>query len=184
MAEDLPSIHALLAEVRDGIDQTRKELRETRAQSFQVDARLAKNEQAVKGVKDKLPYLVSRRIFIVAIVAFVGVIALTIGLGLKFRADDRAQRERDRAAATMEAVRKRDELVRGCQRGNDQRDTLRQVIEVAYEPSPIPAGISAELRALLVQSQERAAARRDELLSLPGVQPVDCEKAYPPPDGP
>lgn len=73
----------------------------------------------------------------------------------------------------------RTNLIQGCERGNDQRATLRQVIFTAYEPVPAPDGLSPELAGLLRQSQERALARRDALLDLPGVKPVDCEAAYP-----
>lgn len=103
---------------------------------------------------------------------WLGVLALVLILamasGWRFREQDRRRVEDQRA-----------NLIQGCERGNDQRATLREVIAKSYEPSPPPAGLSSELAALFVQSQDRAAIRRDSLLALPGVQPIDCSSAYP-----
>lgn len=95
-------------------------------------------------------------------------LAVAVISGWQFRAQEH-RRVRDQRA----------NLIQGCERGNDQRATLREVIAGAYEPSPTPDGLSPELADLLRQSQERALVRRDALLSLPGVLPVDCAAAYP-----
>lgn len=104
---------------------------------------------------------------------WLGVLALLLAVavvsGWQFRAQEH-RRVKDQRA----------NLIQGCERGNDQRATLREVISGAYEPTPTPDGLSPELAKLLRQSQERALVRRDTLLSLDGVQPVDCEAAYPP----
>lgn len=103
---------------------------------------------------------------------WLGVLALVLAVavvgGWRFHEQDQRRAKDQRA-----------NLIQGCQRGNDQRATLREVIAGAYEPTPAPPGLSPELTSLIRQSQERALVRRDALLSLPGVQPVDCEAAYP-----
>lgn len=96
------------------------------------------------------------------------------------RIQDSAREEDRREQLAADARQDRQNLLRGCERANDQRSTLRSVIENAYAPAPIPDGLSKELTELIRQSQENAAARRDALLSLPGIQPINCEEAYPP----
>lgn len=115
---------------------------------------------------------------IVALIVFVVGVALV--LGLSFRAQDRRDsRERIRQE-TREKEVERSNLLAGCGRANDQRAWGRRLIERAYVPLPVPDGLSAELRDLYVQSQERQAAQRAEQLADPGVQVVNCEAAFPP----
>lgn len=103
---------------------------------------------------------------------WLGVLALVLAVALisgwQFRQGEH-RRVRDQ----------RTNLIQGCERANDQRATLRDVIITAFEPTPAPTGLSPELAELLRQSQERALVRRDALLNLPGVLPVDCDAAYP-----
>lgn len=103
---------------------------------------------------------------------WLGVLALLLAVavvsGWQFRAQEH-RRVRDQ----------RTNLIQGCERGNDFRTTFRDAFITAFEPVPAPDGLSPELTDLIRQSQERALARRDALLSLPSVQPVDCEAAYP-----
>lgn len=108
------------------------------------------------------------------------VIALALAIIVLVRVQDRADvRRRDREAKAAE-VADRDQRYAGCLRGNDLRATLRGVIDRAYAPSPAPQGLPPELAELFAQSQARAAVQRQAQLADPGVQPVDCDAAYPP----
>ncbi len=112
--------------------------------------------------------------------AMAGVLILALATGIGFRRAD-TKREIDRQEAeTQREIDQRANLLAGCGRSNDQRAALRRVIERAYAPSPIPDGLSAELRDLIIQSQDRSASLRAEQLADPGVQPIDCEAAFPP----
>lgn len=104
----------------------------------------------------------------------IGAVAVlcVVALVLAFRAQDRGSVERQ---ATSDRVN----LIAGCGRSNDQRATLRLVIEKAVVIQPAPADLPPDLAELFRQSQERAARLRADLLALPGVQPVDCQAAFP-----
>lgn len=94
------------------------------------------------------------------------------------------QREEREAAATAQAEYERDNLVRGCERANDQRATLREVITLAIgSPTVIPPGLDADIEQIIRDGQARAAELKVRLLALPGVQPVDCQSAFPPVTG-
>lgn len=105
---------------------------------------------------------------------WLGVVALLLAVavisGWQFRQQEHRRVDDQRA-----------NLIQGCERGNDQRATLRGVIDRAYSvnPDPLPDGLPPGLVELYNQSQVRAAARREEQLADPGVQPVDCAAAYP-----
>lgn len=103
---------------------------------------------------------------------WLGVLALVLILamasGWRFREQDRRRAEDQRA-----------NLIQGCERGNDQRATLREVIEEAYAPSPPLPDVPPSLSALLEESSRRSQAKRERLLSLDGVQIVDCAASYP-----
>lgn len=136
------------------------------------------NTRDVKAIGDIMDRRFGRqRLWILAVVAVV-VLALLMSIGFR-QADAERAKDRERTEHQRE-IDQRENLVAGCERGNDQRAALRRVIERGYAPSPIPDGIAPELRELIEQSQERQAALRAEQLSDPGVQLVDCERAYPP----
>lgn len=118
---------------------------------------------------------------IATILAILALIVIAVGgVGYAFHVRD-ARREADRREALVKAADDtRATLVAGCGRSNDQRQTLRNIIERAYTPGPISADLPPELRELILQSQERAAAQKAAQLAEPGVQPIDCEKAFPP----
>lgn len=190
MGEDeLPWMEELLTEIRDGLKSTREEIGATRQQSVALEKRLATGEETLKAVNRKLPTFITRTHFWIAVVALVAVIGLAIFVGWKFHDNDVTRRARERAALVAENIRKRDDLVRGCERSNDQRATLRQVIEKAYSgageplvlPPDTPPDLAAILNVLLASGKDRSSMNKAELLALPGVQPVDCEKAFPPP---
>ena len=108
------------------------------------------------------------------------VVAMAILVSVGFRLQDQA-RERDRLASeARSAVDQRATFLQGCERSNDQRRTLAQIVEKSVVPQPAPANLPPELLDLYRQGQERTAALRAELLSLPGVQIVDCQAVFPP----
>lgn len=92
-------------------------------------------------------------------------------------ADRRIESDRRRALAEQ-IFTQRESQVQGCDRGNDQRITLAQIITESYAPGPAVA-VPPGFEQLIAESAARAAAKRDYLLSLPGVQVVDCQAAYP-----
>lgn len=115
------------------------------------------------------------------VIVLAAVVAMAIAVSAGFRVQDQA-RERDRLANEARAtLDQRATFVQGCERGNDQRRTLAQIIEKSVVPQPAPANLSPELADLYRQGQERTTALRTELLSLPGVQIVDCQAVFPPP---
>ena len=86
-----------------------------------------------------------------------------------------AREERQR-----EFAKERTNLIAGCERNNDQRRTLAEVISRAVRPSSVPpTATDPELLALIEEGRQRTIALRSELLALPGVQIVDCEAAFP-----
>lgn len=111
------------------------------------------------------------------------VVLLAIIVGFGFRQQDRSAEDERAASVAREAVFQRKNLVQGCERANDQRATLREVINLSVRTMPVPEGLDPDLVPLFEQGQARTAALRDRLLALPGVQPVDCQAAYPVTDG-
>lgn len=126
--------------------------------------------------EDEIPKLLPRDVartrarWAIAILAIAFIVVQLIGL---------AFRHQDHAAVERQAESDRTNLIAGCGRSNDQRLTLRQVIEKAIVIQPAPADLPPDLAELFRQSQERAARLRADLLALPGVQPVDCQAAFP-----
>ncbi len=88
-------------------------------------------------------------------------------------------READRRQDLADQIfTQRESQVQGCERGNDQRITLAQIIRQSYEPGP-PIVVPPGFEQLVAESAARSAAKRDALLALPGVQVIDCQSAYP-----
>lgn len=174
---------AALTRLIDELNESTGELVDRSAEQTQVQAEL-RNELA--GVKRALPTFVPKRRFRWVIAAVVLAILAALILVLVFRQRDsdeaqrrRAQLEHDQEQDHQNEERRRQDLIRGCERANDQRAALRRVIERAYTPSPVPDGLTAELRDLIIQGQERMVALRAEQLADPGVQPIDCAAQYP-----
>lgn len=136
---------------------------------------LAEQNKALAGFVPK-----GRFRWAIAIVAAVLTIAIVAFVIVRI-GDQSAERERVRQDR-QEALRDRERLYAGCVRGNDLRATLRGVIDRAYSAGalPLPDGLSPELVELYHQAQARSAAQREAQLADPGVQPVDCDDAYPP----
>lgn len=112
------------------------------------------------------------------VVVFVTVVACAL---MVIRHYDRAEESRRRADLASQILTQREDLVAGCERGNDSRKLVAQVIITSFEegtPIVLPPGYEA-LQSVLDQSSDRSAAKRDALLSLPGVQITDCQAAYP-----
>lgn len=118
----------------------------------------------------------------VALTVCVIVAIVSTGAGVIRNQDNKREADR-RAVLAAQIFTQRESQVQGCQRGNDQRATLRRVITESYEPSTPLTSIPPEFAELVAESAKRAIAKRDSLLSLPGVQPVDCAAAFPPPPG-
>jgi 4-amino-4-deoxy-L-arabinose transferase-like glycosyltransferase len=94
---------------------------------------------------------------------------------------DRAEEERRREALAGQLLTQRQNLVDGCERGNDARRSLAQVIITSFQPGPpiaLPPGYEG-LQTVLDQSAAQSAAKREALLALPGLQIVDCQAAFP-----
>lgn len=134
--------------------------------------RIGTQNELIAKQNEQLTNFVPRSQWRATIAAFVLIIALAVYVGWRFRQSDHAD-------VTRQATSDRVNLVAGCGRSNDQRATLRQVIEKAIVIQPAPADLPPDLAELFRQSQERAAKLRADLLALPGVQPVDCQAAFP-----
>lgn len=104
------------------------------------------------------------------VLAVVVILAVLVSYNLR-SVDQRRERYR--------RVDQRATLLQGCERANDQRATLREVINLSVRTSPIPPDLNPDLVELYQQGQARTEALRISLLALPGVQPVDCDAAYP-----
>ncbi len=157
-----------MAGEQDGIARAVDSLR----QSYEANS---KDVRDISAVMDRR--FGRQRLWMLAIVAVL-LLAVLTSVGFR-RADANRENDRQRSEHQRE-IDQRENLVAGCERGNDQRAALRRVIERGYAPTPIPDGIAPELRELIEQSQERVAALRAEQLADSGVQLVDCERAYPP----
>lgn len=108
------------------------------------------------------------------------VVAITIATGLAIRHGDLQREKQRREMLATQILSQRDNLIAGCERGNDQRRTLAEIVSRAVQPSSVPpTAIDPELLAFLEQSRERTIRLRGELLALPGVQIVDCQAAFP-----
>lgn len=173
---------AAIAAVQEAVDQLNGRLDEHNRNAADLKALIAEQNAELEQVNARQAGFVPRRHFWLAVAALAGVILLALGVGWKFHDNDVKRRASDKAALVAENARKRDDLVRGCERSNDQRATLREVIEKAYGGSSLPPeAVPPQLAELLRQSQEAAQQRKAELLALPGVQPVNCAAAFPPP---
>lgn len=166
--------------VQETLDQVRVELRTVKGELHEANRQNAETNAKLDEQNAKLTGFVPKRRFWWAVAAAVIVVVVLTFIGWKFREQDRAEAARRRDQLHAEAVGNRNQRLAGCERGNELRATLRGVIERAYTPGPIPDGLSDELHALIVQSQERALVQRAIQLGADGVQPVDCEKAHPP----
>jgi hypothetical protein len=115
-------------------------------------------------------------------IAWIGAVtvALVLALVLVFHAQGNQRIQDQRTQTAKIEASTRSNLLAGCERSNDQRDTLRQVIDKAVVSTPAPPDLPPDIKALYDQGQARVTALRSELLSLPGVQQVDCAKAFPP----
>jgi hypothetical protein len=150
-----------------------------------LDATISSLAEEIKHLReDELPKLLPRETArrqvqrMRWVLAGMSLAVIFVGLlGVAFRAQDRA-------SAHRQATSDRANLVAGCMRSNDQRATLREVIEKAIVMQAAPAGLSPDLAELFRQSQERTAKLRADLLALPGVQPVDCQAAFPAKENP
>lgn len=110
------------------------------------------------------------------------VVAIVVATGFIIRHHDRAAEKDRREVLASQIFTQRESQVLGCERANEGRRTLAEVISRSIQPSSIsPTVTDPDLLALLEQSRERTLALRAELLSLPGVQIVDCQAAHPPP---
>ncbi len=159
--DDTPTMTELLAAVQDLATKYQKSTQETQKVLREVQRR-RRDTWIVGGLG----------VLIVAIIT-------TGGLVLR-RNDQHVESERrDHLAAQI--FTQRTSLVQGCERGNDQRLTLAQIITIAVTPQPIPPDLTPDLQDLYRQGQDRVLALRAKLLSLPGVQVVDCQAAFPPP---
>lgn len=167
---------AALTRIIDELNESTVDLTVSSAEQMKVQAEL---RTELAGVKSALPTFVPKRRYWWTIVGVVLAILAAIILVLVFRERDADEERRRREQLELDQEQDRQNLLRGCERANDQRAALRRVIERAYSPSPIPEGLTAELRELILQSQERSASLRAEQLADPGVQPVDCAAQYP-----
>lgn len=96
---------------------------------------------------------------------------------------DRAEEARRREALAGRLLTQRENSIDGCERGNDARRSLTQVIITSFQPGPpitLPAGYEG-LQSVLDQSAAQSAAKRDTLLAQPGLQIIDCRAAFPAP---
>lgn len=109
------------------------------------------------------------------------IVVIAVCSWLVVRHNDRAEVARKRDVLVGQILSQHDSQVSGCARGNDQRLTLAQIITQSYEPGP-PISVPPGFEQLAADSAARALVKRDALLSLPGVQIIDCQAAYPPPD--
>jgi type VI protein secretion system component VasK len=115
----------------------------------------------------------------IALAILVVITIITVGAWIFRVTDNRREHER-REHLAQQIFTQREGQVQGCERGNEQRRTLAEVISRSVQPSTAPiTSTDPELRALLEQARERTIALRKELLSLPGVQAIDCQAAYP-----
>ncbi len=143
-----------------------------------LSAQYEENAQANRDLADefKRRKREARWIALGILIVIVGVCATAFIIR---HADRRIEADRRRDLADQ-IFTQRESQVQGCERGNDQRITLAQVIAQSYDPGPalsVPPGFEQ----LVADAAARSAAKRDALLSLPGVQVVDCQGAYPPP---
>jgi signal transduction histidine kinase len=167
---------AALTRLIDELNENTAELSDRSVEQTQVQVELRRELAAVER---KLPEFVPRRRFRWVIAAVVLAVLVAVALVLVFRVRDADEAERRRAQLVLDQEQDRQNLIRGCERANDQRATLRQIIETAIVPSTTPPNVDPQLAELIRQGQERTARLRAELLALPGVQPVDCAAAFP-----
>lgn len=176
----LAAVQSLDASLHAGREEFVEARRQSRQDVERIDARLDEIPKVY------LPAEVAKqRARTAAIIAgIVATFLILMGIGvlvlvLVFRAQEHTrehQRVRDVAAA---AQQQRQTLISGCERSNELRAALGRALERAYAPAPIPDGLPPELADLYAQAQLRQAAQREEQLKDPGVQPVDCAKAFP-----
>ncbi len=169
-----------LTRLIDELNESTGDLAASSVEQTKVQAEL---REELAGVKKALPTFVPKRRFWVAIAGVLAALGLLVAIAVSFRVRDDNEARQRREQATFDAEQDRQNSIRGCGRSNDLRAMLREVIEIAYAPQPVPANVPAELLPLVIQGQERQAAKRLELLSKEGVQHVDCEAQFPPPQG-
>lgn len=109
------------------------------------------------------------------------VVAVCVCAAYVMRHVDQGREADRRAALKAQIFTQRESQVQGCERGNDQRVTLAEIINKAIVPQPAPPNLPPEFVDLYLAGQARTVALRAELLALPGVQIVDCQAAYPRP---
>jgi hypothetical protein len=168
---------AALTRIIDDLNESTVELTVSSAEQMKVQAEL---RTELAAVKKALPTFVPKRRFRWIIAGVVLAIIAAIVLVLIFRERDADEAQRRRAQLELDQAQDRQNLLRGCERANDQRATLREIINLALSQSTMPPGLSPELQAIYRDAQARTIARRDELLALPGVQPIDCAAQFPP----
>lgn len=136
--------------------------------------------ETVEAQNAQLAHFVPKRRFrwVVGVVGMVIAAAFVLGMAFRVRDDDEAERRRAGIVAAQEQDRQ--SSIRGCERSNDLRATLREVINLALTQTNIPPGLSPEFAAVFRDAQVRTLAKRDELLALAGVQPIDCQAQFPP----
>jgi cytoskeletal protein RodZ len=111
------------------------------------------------------------------------VVAIVVAVMFVVRHHDRAAERDKREVLAAQVMTQRESLIAGCERGNEQRRTLAEVIARAIRPSETPTtATDPEILAILEQSRQRTLQLRAELLALPGVQIINCQNAYPEPD--
>lgn len=76
--------------------------------------------------------------------------------------------------------RRRVDLVAACDRKNELRQAVVDVINVAYAARPIPPDLSAEEVDRLTLANLTREEERKRQLTHKGLQKIDCEAAYPP----
>ncbi len=107
------------------------------------------------------------------------VVAVCICAAYVIRHIDQGREADRRAALKAQLFTQRESQVQGCEWGNDQRVTLAEIINKSVVPQAVPPSLPPELVDLFLAGQVRTTALRAELLSLPGVQIIDCQAAYP-----
>lgn len=170
----LQSFIAEVAELRADID--------TLPARFEMRDEAEEKARELKRHVDEREHRVRRLLYQAGVVLALLLVAWIVWRVYDGNADAK-RRQRDEAAAIAQAEEDRQNLLRGCERSNDQRATLREVIGLAVAGSgaAIPTdGLDPEIVEILRQSQIRSVELRARLLALPGVQPIDCAMAFPP----
>lgn len=174
MSDQNPAaITDLLTAVQHLTESYEENTDEMRAVRIEMDARFAlyvpKSEAEARETRIKR-----------ALAGVLVVLIVMLGLGVEFRRQDQAREKDRRVALERESITQRQSLLQGCQRGNDTRVTLQQIITTAVADIPIPPDTPPDLMEQYAQRNATLDILRARLLALPGVQAVDCAAAYPP----